>query len=60
MADTFHDYKAFIYLNTHLTKESAHKCAVWCWEHGLDKYDALKKARQIKPDTVSDAQNKAH
>lgn len=42
---TFNEYENFIYINTTLTREEARIHARDCWNQGLDKHEALRRAR---------------
>jgi len=46
MKERYADYENFIYQNTHMTREEAKQFAIYHWNHGFDKYEALAEARK--------------
>lgn len=46
--DTFADYEEFIYVNTKMTLEEARSFARQGWNKGIDKYEALRQAREAR------------
>lgn len=55
----FKDYYDFIYLNSHLTRSQAQFVARYCWNKGMDKYEALRVAWDVKANMKIAKRNKA-